>query len=69
MFAADGTTIIGHVTTAFASPLIGKSIALAMLKRDWDPDGGIPTSYVVDGRVATLAETPFYDPEGARARA
>ncbi len=69
MFAADGTTIIGHVTTSFASPLFGKSVALAMLKRDWDPGGGIPTSYVIDGRVATLAETPFYDPEGARARA
>jgi glycine cleavage system aminomethyltransferase T len=69
MFAADGTTIIGHVTTAFASPLLGKSVALAMLKRDWDPGGGIPQTYVVEGRLATLAEPPFYDPEGSRARA
>ncbi len=69
MFAADGTTIIGHITTTFASPLLRRSVALAMLKRDWDPGGGIPTSYVVDGRVATLTDTPFYDPEGARARA
>jgi glycine cleavage system aminomethyltransferase T len=69
MFGADGTTIVGHVTTTFASPLFGHTVALAMLKRDWDPGGGIPTSYVVDGRVATLAETPFYDKEGRRARA
>lgn len=69
LFASDRSTIIGHVTTAFASPLLGKSIALAMLKRDWNPAAGLPRSYVVDGRVATLAETPFYDPEGTRARA
>jgi glycine cleavage system aminomethyltransferase T len=69
LFAADGTTIVGHVTTTFASPLFQHTVAMAMLKRDWDPGGGVPTEYRVEGRVATLAETPFYDKEGRRARA
>jgi glycine cleavage system aminomethyltransferase T len=69
LFAADGTTIVGHVTTTFASPLFQHTVALAMLKRDWDPGGGVPTEYRIDGRVATLAEVPFYDKEGRRARA
>ncbi len=69
LFAADGTTIVGHVTTAFASPLFGHTVAMAMLKRDWDPNGGVPAEYRIDGRVATLAELPFYDKEGRRARA
>jgi sarcosine oxidase, subunit alpha len=69
MFDASGTTIVGHITTSYASPLLGKSIALAMLKRGWDPASGIPGEYRVDGRVATLSDTPFYDTEGKRARA
>jgi glycine cleavage system aminomethyltransferase T len=69
LLAADGSTIVGHVTTTFASPLLGVTIALAMLKRDWDPAVGAPDSYVVEGRIATLTSIPFYDPEGVRARA
>jgi glycine cleavage system aminomethyltransferase T len=69
LLAADGSTIVGHVTTAFASPQLGVTIALAMLKRDWDPAAGAPPEYVVEGRAATLSQVPFYDPEGKRARA
>ncbi len=69
LVSADGSTIVGHVTTTFASPLLKQSIALAMLKRDWDPGGSMPTEYRIDGRRATLTEAPFYDKEGRRARA
>lgn len=60
--------ILGHVTTSFTSPLLGKAIMLGWLKRGWsgvDPD--IET-VEIDGRTATVTETPFYDPSGARAR-
>ncbi len=69
LYSADGTLLVGHVATSFSSPLLGHGIMLAMLKRSWDPHSGIPESYVIDGRVAHLSETPFYDKEGARARA
>jgi glycine cleavage system aminomethyltransferase T len=69
LLASDGKTIIGHITTTFASPLFGYTIALAMLKRDWNLAAGVPNSYIVDGRVATLTDAPFYDPEGLKARA
>jgi hypothetical protein len=32
-------------------------------------DGSVPPTVVVDGRTAHHTPTPFYDPEGARARA
>ncbi len=69
LYSADGSSLVGHVATSFTSPVLGHGIMLAMLKRSWDPSGGVPTSYVVNGAAATLAETPFYDKEGARARA
>jgi hypothetical protein len=31
-------------------------------------DGDLPTTVTVDGREAGRVPTPFYDPEGARAR-
>jgi glycine cleavage system aminomethyltransferase T len=68
LFSADGGTLVGHVATSFTSPLLGHGIMLAMLKRGWDPTGELPTSYLADGRVVHLAEAPFYDKEGARAR-
>lgn len=68
----DGTPVVhdgrirGYVTSAAWSPALGHSVMLA-----WLPivDGAPPESVVVDGRSATRTPTPFYDPEGARARA
>jgi glycine cleavage system aminomethyltransferase T len=54
----------GHVTTSFTSPLLGTAVMLGWLKQ-----GVFPETVTIDGRPARRAETPFYDPSGARARA
>jgi sarcosine oxidase, subunit alpha len=61
--------ILGHVATCFNSPLLGHTIALGWLKRNWSPTEPLMTAVQVDGREATLVEPPFYDVEGKRARA
>jgi hypothetical protein len=55
--------VIGHVATSFSSPLLGHAVLLGWQKR-------LPflDTVFIDGRTATVAPTPFYDPEGARAR-
>ncbi len=60
--------LVGHVATSFTSPLLGHAVMLGWLKRGWDASGPIPTTVWVDGRAATVSETPFYDKEGGRAR-
>ncbi len=66
---AEKGEILGHVSTSFFSPLLGHSIALGWLKRGWSADSPLMATVSVDGRIATLADPPFYDPEGRRARA
>jgi sarcosine oxidase subunit alpha len=56
--------IVGHVTSSFGSPGLGKTVMLGWQKRTPFAD-----TVEIDGRTATVAHTPFYDPEGARARA
>jgi glycine cleavage system T protein len=56
--------VIGHVTSTFASPTLGHAVMLGWLKRT-----PFPGEVEVDRRAATVAEPPFYDPEGLRARA
>jgi glycine cleavage system T protein len=56
--------VIGHVTSSFASPTLGHAVMLGWLKR-----APFPAQVEIDGRAATVAEPPFYDPEGTRARA
>jgi sarcosine oxidase subunit alpha len=60
---SDGD-VIGHITSSFGSPTLGHAVMLGWLKR-----APFPEQVQVDGRVATVAAPPFYDPEGARARA
>ena len=60
----DGREVIGHVTSTFASPTLGQAVMLGWLKRS-----PFPETVEVDGRQATVTATPFYDPEGQRARA
>jgi glycine cleavage system aminomethyltransferase T len=60
---ADGD-IVGNVTGSWRSPLIRKALMLGWLKRTPFPD-----RVEIDGREAIVTPTPFYDPEGARARA
>jgi glycine cleavage system T protein len=62
VLAAD--EVVGHVSGTWASPLLGRTVMLGWLKRTPFPD-----HVVVDGREAVVTPTPFYDPEGRRARA
>ena len=60
---ADGS-VVGHVSSSFASPLLGHTVMLGWLKRQ-----PFPERVSIDGREATVATLPFYDPQGRRARA
>ena len=63
-----GTEIAGLVTSSFASPLLGQTVMLGWLRTAWSPEHP-PAMVTVDGRVAALTATPFYDRKGSRARA
>jgi sarcosine oxidase subunit alpha len=60
---ADGE-VIGHVTSAFTSPTLGHAVILGWQKRT-----PFPEQVEIGGRSAAVTAPPFYDPEGARARA
>jgi sarcosine oxidase subunit alpha len=59
-----GDRIVGHVASTFTSPILGRAVMLGWQKHEPWAD-----TVTIDGRPATVAHTPFYDPEGARARA
>ncbi len=59
-----GAEIVGQVTGSWTSPVLGKAVMLGWQKRTPFAD-----RVVIDGREAHVAPTPFYDPEGQRARA
>jgi glycine cleavage system T protein len=56
--------VIGHVTSSFASPVLGRSVMLGWLKR-----APFPEQVEIGGQTAQVTPPPFYDPEGSRARA
>jgi glycine cleavage system aminomethyltransferase T len=56
--------IVGNVTGSWTSPLLRKALILGWQKRTPFRD-----RVEIDGREAVVAPTPFYDPEGHRARA
>jgi sarcosine oxidase subunit alpha len=60
---SDGE-IVGNVTGSWHSPLFGRALMLGWLRRQPFPD-----RVEIDGREAVVTPTPFYDPEGHRARA
>ncbi len=60
---SDGE-VVGNVTGSWTSPLLGKALMLGWLRRTSFPD-----RVEIDGREAVVTPTPFYDPEGHRARA
>jgi glycine cleavage system aminomethyltransferase T len=64
-----GGSVAGHVTTSFTSPLLGHGVMLGWLKRGFVSGSEMVSEVTIDDRVATVAETPFYDKAGARARA
>ena len=59
-----GDDVVGNVTGSWTSPMLGKALMLGWLRRT-----PFPTNVVIDGRAAQVTPTPFYDPEGHRARA
>jgi glycine cleavage system aminomethyltransferase T len=56
--------IVGHLTSSFTSPVVGKAVMLG-----WQKHMPWTDTVTIDGRTATVTRPPFYDPEGARARA
>jgi sarcosine oxidase subunit alpha len=61
-----GSDYAGYVTSSRFSPVLGHTVMLGWVRcEDGEPVGDL----TVDGRPTTVASTPFYDPEGARARA
>lgn len=60
----SGGEIVGHVTSSFTSPLLGRAVMLGWLKR-----APFAERVEVDDRPASVVQPPFYDPEGLRARA
>jgi sarcosine oxidase subunit alpha len=55
----------GYVTSSAWSPVLGKTVILGWLRVN---DGALPEGVMIDGRPARRVATPFYDPEGKRAR-
>lgn len=56
--------IVGNVTGSWTSPLLGKALLLGWLRRT-----PFPERVEIGGREAVVTATPFYDPQGLRARA
>ncbi len=68
----NGTEFAGFVTSSGWSPTLGKSVMLGWLRVPQAvplDDSTWPTDVTIEGRPARRVPTPFYDPEGLRARA
>ncbi|MEQ9491881.1 MAG: sarcosine oxidase subunit alpha family protein [Alphaproteobacteria bacterium] len=61
---------IGHITSSYYSPNVGRSIALALVKDGQNLVGRKFPVVLMSGRVeqVTISGTVFYDEEGVRAR-
>ena len=60
--------MIGYVSSSYASPILGRSIALALLEGGRKRMGEVVSLPLADGRVieAEVADPRFYDREGGR---
>jgi len=59
--------MIGHVSSAYHSAVLGRSIALALVRGGRDRMGERVHLPLVDRALAaTITEPVFYDPEGKR---
>jgi sarcosine oxidase, subunit alpha len=66
-FSADGSTLIGVVTSCRFSPAVGRAVGLALLRSDMAGDGGtFAVASKNDKKLARIRYAPFYDPEGKR---
>jgi len=59
---------LGHVTSAYHSPALGRSIAMALVRGGHGREGEALYLPLEDGRTvrAIVTGTAFYDPEGVR---
>ncbi|MFT6772821.1 MAG: sarcosine oxidase subunit alpha, partial [Paracoccaceae bacterium] len=67
--AGDGRTrMIGHVTSTYMSPTLGRSIAMALVQRGMDREGEVLTfSTGAETTMQARVVSPvFFDPEGAK---
>jgi sarcosine oxidase subunit alpha len=62
----DGGRMMGQVTSSRFSETLGKSVMLGWVKLN---DGQLPDTVECEDRQLRRVPVPFYDPEGARARA
>jgi glycine cleavage system aminomethyltransferase T len=60
----SGGETVGNVTGSWTSPILGKALILG-----WQKRAPFPDEVEIGGRPAVVTPTPFYDPEGLRARA
>jgi sarcosine oxidase subunit alpha len=59
--------LIGHVTSAYRSPILGRQIALAMVERGRERHGQTVFAPLPGGTISAEIVPPvFYDPEGTR---
>ena len=65
--ASPPVPMLGHVTSSYRSPVLERTIALAMVASGRDRIGGHVVSPTPHGPVECAVVSPvFYDPEGAR---
>ncbi len=62
----DDEGLSGYVTSARYSPTLERTVMLGWVRL---VDGEVPDTLRADDRLVHRAGTPFYDPEGSRARA
>lgn len=67
----EGKDVVGFVCTSRFSKTLGQSIGMALVRQDLAREGGRLNIYQNDSNrplryTATVAPTPFYDPEGNR---
>jgi len=60
--------MVGHVTSSYFSPILGRSIALALVKDGRRLKGESVYAPLLDGRLmqATVVDPVFYDAKGDR---
>ena len=58
--------MIGHVTSSYFSPTLGRSIAMAVVRSGQQRMGQKVHAALADGRYvpATVCSTVFHDPQG-----
>ncbi|MGF6732384.1 glycine cleavage system aminomethyltransferase T [Paraburkholderia youngii] len=67
-FQGDTAPMLGHVTSSYYSPILQRSIAMAVVKGGLDKIGTTVTIPLASGKqiAAKIASPVFYDSEGAR---